>query len=62
MPKSTQTYPEIPSWEFSVEEVSAGVYWVKGCDSLGRSVETTGTDPEKLLSECVEAASKLQRP
>jgi hypothetical protein len=42
-----------------MDEVSSGVYKVRGWDLGGRNVETTGTDPESLLRECRESASIL---
>jgi hypothetical protein len=49
-----------PFWSFSVEEVSAGVYRARGVDSTGRPVETTGSDPDRLLEECKQAAVRLR--
>ena len=46
------------AWSFSVEEVSAGVYRARGVDSAGRTVEATGSDPDRLLEECKQAAAK----
>jgi hypothetical protein len=46
-------------WDFKIEEVSAGVYRVRGTDRLGRSIEVTGTDPDTLLEECKRDASKM---
>lgn len=50
---------EPAGWEFQVEEVSAGVYRVRGADKVGRSVEATGTDPEQLLQKCKRAAAEI---
>lgn len=55
-----RTFPELPDWEFEIEEVSAAVYRVTGVDQAGRSVESTGTDPDSLLSECRKAAERIQ--
>ena len=46
-------------WEFHIEEVSAGVYQVRGSDEMGRSVEKQGTNLDVLLAECKEAAFNL---
>ena len=50
---------DLAGWTFEVEEVSAGVYRVQGVDEHGRSVQATGTDPDKLLGECKKAAARL---
>jgi len=44
---------------FSGKEVSAGVYRVRCVDEAGRSVEATGTDPEALVEECKQAATRI---
>ncbi len=46
-------------WSFNVEEVSAGVYRVRGADRSGRSVEATGTDPDALLEQCKRDAFRM---
>lgn len=51
--------PDVPGWSFTVEEVSAGVYRVRGVDRSGRSVEKTGTEPEEILAELQEAAARM---
>lgn len=57
------TKPVVPAsvagWEFHTEEISAGVYRVRGVNARGRSVEATGTDPEQLLAECKTYAASL---
>lgn len=55
-----KTFPELPGWAFEVDEVSAGVYRVRGVDEAGRSVESTGTDPEALLASCRSSAGKMR--
>ena len=50
---------QLKDWEFRIDEISANVYRVIGIDSIGRSVERTGTDPEMLLSECKADAMEL---
>jgi hypothetical protein len=55
-----EKFAELPSWIFDVEEVSAGVYKVRGVDRSGRIVEGTGTDPYKLLEECRIEARRLR--
>jgi len=44
--RSVETKIEtLPEWEFSIEEVSNGVYELKGRSDLGWSIELTGCDP-----------------
>jgi hypothetical protein len=49
----------LDDWTFSVEEVSAGAYRGKGLDSAGRSVESSGTDPDALLEKLKEWAAEI---
>ena len=55
-----QDQNELPGWFFEVNEVSAGVYQVRGTDRTGRSIEVTGTDVDALLMECKKAAIDLE--
>lgn len=50
----------MPRWTFYVDEVSAGVFRVKGVDEVGRSVESKGTDPDSLLEDCKSSAARIQ--
>ena len=52
----------LKDWTFKIDEISANVYRVQGVDSLGRSVERTGTNPEKLLADCKTDALELCNP
>jgi hypothetical protein len=51
-PKASGQRLKESGWIFETEEVSAGVYRVRGTDRLGRSIEATGTDPDALLEKC----------
>jgi hypothetical protein len=53
---SDSEFPELPGWRFTTEEMSAGVYRVRGVDLAGRSVEKTGIDPQMTLEWCRQAA------
>jgi len=53
-----KTFPSLRDWTFDVDEVSAGVYEVIGRNRLGQAVSAKGTDPDKLLDECKESATK----
>lgn len=55
-----RTFEELPGWTFNIDEVSAGVFHVKGVDEAGRSVEATGTDPDALLEDCRRLAAKMR--
>jgi hypothetical protein len=45
-------YPELPNWEFDMDEVSANVYEVVGKDNFGHRVSSKGLDLETLIEEC----------
>ncbi|HEY6871379.1 MAG TPA: hypothetical protein VI298_01500 [Geobacteraceae bacterium] len=51
--------PNLVGWIFQVEEISAGVYRVRGVDEMGRNVEEIGTDPDTLLEQCKKSATQL---
>jgi len=51
--------PQLPDWNYTVEEISMGCYQVKGVDSQGRIVDLTGTDPEKLIQEFIKSAKQI---
>jgi hypothetical protein len=55
-----KTFPELPEWTFDIDEISAGVYRVRGVDNVGRSVEASGTDEDALLDECKKSASRMR--
>ena len=56
-------FPELPGWNFEIEEVSAGVYEVKARDVAGRSISLKGVDPEMLLDKCRhQIASEEESP
>jgi hypothetical protein len=50
---------ELPTWQFEIDEVSAGVYEVVGKDDLGHRVFAQGTDPDSLLAQCRSDAARL---
>jgi hypothetical protein len=56
---SIKKFEELPGWEFEVDEVSAGVYKVKGKDEKGRNVETVGTDLDSLIDKCKKYAMQI---
>jgi hypothetical protein len=42
-----------------MDEVSANVFVVVANDNSGRTIEKTGTDPDALLKECLQAVKQL---
>lgn len=52
-------FPELPTWVFQLDEVSAGVYRVRARDSLGRSVEAKGVDPDALIEDARKTAKGM---
>lgn len=58
-PMKENNFQSLDGWNFSTEEVSAGVYRVKGYDTKGRSFEKTGTDPEEILKSCHQDAISM---
>lgn len=55
----TKTYPNLPEWTFTMEEVSAGMYEVSGRDKKGHLVSAKGTDLDVLLEDCRMQAKKI---
>ena len=57
-----ETNPDkLAGWTFEEDEISAGVYRVTAVDRMGRKVERTGTNPEKLRVECRQDIEHIQR-
>ena len=52
-------FEDTPGWQFTVDEVSAGVYQVFGIDEAGRSVRVSGQDPDELLERCHAQAVEM---
>lgn len=55
-------FVELPGWTFEIDEISAGIYSVKGVDEVGRSVASSGTDPDAVLNECKKSAAEIRSP
>ena len=47
-----KTFPELHDWTFVVDEISVGVYRVRGNNVDVMIVEQTGNDPKNLLANC----------
>jgi hypothetical protein len=58
--KSFPINDQLDGWYFRIEEVSNNVYEVEGSDLYGRLVSIKGTEPDKLLGECVQKAAKIK--
>jgi hypothetical protein len=54
-------FDDLPDWDFTVKEKSAGVYQVVGVNNSSNRVESMGTDLEVLLQDCKEGARKIDR-
>ena len=48
----TEQFPELPGWQFQLDEVSANVYEVVAQDRQGHRVRAKGTNPDALLEQC----------
>ena len=53
-------YDDLPGWEFTVEEQSAGLYRLEVARDGGITGGGTGTDPDALLDEYKEWARKVE--
>lgn len=52
-------YPDLPAWEFELDEVSAGVYQVVGHDKKGNRVTAKGVDLDSLVDQCRKDARRI---
>jgi hypothetical protein len=52
-------FPELPGWQFDLDEVSASVYEVIGEDRFGHRISAKGTDPDALLEQCRKEALRM---
>jgi hypothetical protein len=55
-------YPDLPTWEFEMDEVSPNVYEVIGRDDTGHTVSAKGIDLDLLLERCRTEALKINTP
>ncbi|WAR43784.1 hypothetical protein [Methylomonas rapida] len=55
-----KTYPDLPEWEFELDEVSANVYEVVGTDKLGHKVSSKGVDLDELIEICRKDAKAIE--
>jgi hypothetical protein len=52
-------FRDLPTWEFEMDEVSAGVYEVTGRDRAGHRVSAKGIDLDSLLEQCRNEALRI---
>lgn len=53
---------DLPNWTFWINEISVGVYNVKGRDAIfGANLDLTGEDSESLLKQAKETAANMDR-
>lgn len=53
-------FQDLPNWTFWLDEISAGVYNVKGRnDTFGSNLNLTGGDPEELLKQAWHTAAEM---
>ncbi|MGB9116845.1 hypothetical protein [Bradyrhizobium sp.] len=50
----------VPNWEFEIEEVSTGLYRLRGTHSSAASIDLTGTDPNNLVEAGKERALEVE--
>ena len=50
----------IPNWEFHIDEVSPSFHKLRAIHTLGSSIEMSGIDEERLLSEARVTAQKME--
>lgn len=50
----------LPNWEFDIAEVSPSCYRLRAVHNLGPSIEMSGSDYERLLSEAKAAAQNME--
>jgi len=51
---------DLPAWEFDIDEVSAGVYEVRGRDRAGHRVVAKGIDLDVALEQCRREAVEIE--
>jgi len=51
----------LPNWTFDIDEISAGVYELKGRNDLGCTVELSGIDPDDLIAKGISSAENMEQ-
>jgi hypothetical protein len=52
-------FPDLPTWDFEMDEVSAGVYEVTGRDLAGHRVSAKGIALDNLMEQCRREALRI---
>jgi hypothetical protein len=52
----------LPDWAFDADEVSMGVYRIRGTHRLGWTIELTAESEEALISTARKAANEMAVP
>jgi hypothetical protein len=47
-----------PGWTFHIEEASAGVWRLRAQDEEGRTIESTGVDPDAMKQDALDAIAR----
>ena len=55
----TITLDDLPDWSFDADEVSMGVYRIRGKNSLGWTIDLTATSEEDLIAAARKAAHAI---
>ena len=50
---------DLPDWSFEIDEVSMGIYQIRGKHTLGWTIEITGTSERDLISNARKAAQEV---
>jgi hypothetical protein len=52
--------PDLPAWEFTVNQVNPDVYRVRATRDGGITGDATGSDPDELLEDLQQWAKKVE--
>lgn len=55
----TLSIDDLPDWSFDVDEVSMGVYRIRGQNNLGWTIDLTTTSEQDLIGEARQAAQAM---
>jgi hypothetical protein len=52
-------FEDLKNWSFEINEISNGFYEITAKNKIGNIIQMQGTEYDKLIEECREAAKKL---
>ena len=55
----TLTLDDLPDWSFDADEVSMGVYHIRGQNNLGWTIDLTATSEEDLVAHARKAVQAM---